>query len=447
VALSKTCCVKPADRICFGPISIHLKPSLYCLFLLVLLLPGSATAHFKLNLNIRIIHIEHHDEGLDVYLRLPMPYLVADKLGPEQEDGNRVAAPFTINATVNDELMHYLDVKALTADPIGLGQLAADGHKLSARDLPLEASINQVLVYTGNDQPPFSTLDEAKRAFETTQAQYEPPPFVGDSVVDVWLTYRSDKSIASYALSSQLDPGLPGQGETANLILDYKDNVPSVYRITGLLSEPVLIDRSQWSAAKSFIFHGVQHILGGYDHVLFVICLILGALSIVSLAWRVTGFTLGHSVTLTLGFFGLTPTADWFVPLVETGIALSIIMAAVFALSTATRTKGSERAAFIITVALGLLHGLGFSFVLKEILGVTSSNIWVSLLSFNVGVEVGQLLIVFALWPILVLISKVKPDWLVIVRWCLALPCIAIAAMWSGQRAVAFFAALNTSVL
>jgi len=81
-----------------------------------------------------------------------------------------------------------------------------------------------------------------------------------------------------------------------------------------------------------------------------------------------------------------------------------------------------------------MLHGLGFSFVLQEILSVTSSNIWVSLLSFNIGVEIGQLGIVLLLWPVLYLIGKHLPHRLMGVKWLIALPCIVIAAYWSGQR-------------
>ena len=83
-----------------------------------------------------------------------------------------------------------------------------------------------------------------------------------------------------------------------------------------------------------------------------------------------------------------------------------------------------------------MLHGLGFSFVLQEILSVTSSNIWISLLSFNVGVEIGQLAIVLVLWPLLYLIGKYFPHKLMAVKWVIALPCIVIAAVWSGQRLI-----------
>ena len=409
----------------------------------MLLTPAVSHAHFKLNLNIRILHISHHDDGMDLYLRIPMPYLVADLLGPEQADGSRTPAPFTTHAMVDDELMHYLDANALQGDALDLGQLAADGLSIVYKGRELEATVEKVLAYSGDTQTPFSTLAEAIKSFENQQVGFDPIPFVGDTVVDVLLSYRPGHAIASYSLSSTLNPDLPGQEDTANLVLDYWGETTAVHRITGLLLEPVEFTRSLLAAAWTFVVEGGKHILGGYDHVLFVICLVLGAATLSSLAWRVTGFTLGHSITLSLGFFGFTPTSAWFVPLVETGIALSIILAAVHAISSAPMKNANSVRALFVTGLIGLLHGLGFSFVLKEILGVTSPNIWISLLSFNVGVELGQLAIVLIMWPILLGLFKLKPQWSPAIRWSLALPCIAIASVWTGQRVVGLLAAVS----
>ena len=149
----------------------------------LILAPSSVPAHFKLNLNIRIFHIEHHDDGVDVFMRLPMPYLVASLLGPEHADGTRAPAPFTTHAMVDEELMHYLDLDALINDPLPLGQLAADGHQIKVGSEALTAVVKKVLVYSSLNQSPFSTLEEAKRSFENQQSQYDPEPFVGDSVV------------------------------------------------------------------------------------------------------------------------------------------------------------------------------------------------------------------------------------------------------------------------
>jgi len=411
------------------------RKSLRWLFLSVaLVFSGATLAHFKLNLNIRVIHVAHQPEGLDVYLRVPMPYLVADLAGEVREDGSREAAPYTTNALVDGEWMHYVDYEAIEQDPVGLGELAAKGHKIASGQTEYQSEVKAVRVYRGISQPPFSTLEEAELAFKSAEQEViSPAPFVGDSVVDVLIHFPIANSVSSYHLSSTLDPGLEGQEDTANLILDYAGDDPTIFRVRGLLHEPVVISNSIWKGANTFIVEGVRHILAGIDHVLFVVCLVLGATLMSTLAWRVTGFTIGHSVTLTLGFFGYVPTAAWFIPLIETGIALSIILAALLALNSDS-LKTSSKNGFILTTLIGMLHGLGFSFVLQEILSVTSSNIWVSLLSFNVGVEIGQLGIVLLLWPLLYLIGKQLPHRLMAVKWTIALPCIVIAAYWSGER-------------
>lgn len=385
------------------------------------------------------MHIEHVDNGVDMYLRLPMPYLVADRLGAEQNDGSRLPAPFTTNKMVNDELMHYVDFAAIEADPLGLGKIAGQGHSIESKGKQLNATVKAVSLFTGLSQPPFSTLEEAKAAFAKHALQtIEPVPFAGDVVVDVWLQYRGGDALSGYRVSSNLDPGLPGQEETANLVVDYADIPPEIFRIKGLLDQPVEISNSRWAAASTFVVEGVRHILSGYDHLLFVVCLVLGAAALPVLVWRVTGFTLGHMLTLTLGYFGYVPNFTWFVPLVETGIAISIVIAAVFALGS---IKAQSRG-IVITVLIGMLHGLGFSFVLREILGVDSPNLWVSLLSFNVGVELGQLAIVVLLWPLLYVIGRKFPDAISPVKWVIALPCIGIAAFWSGQRGLDFINAV-----
>jgi len=232
-----------------------LRQSLRWLFVLVaLVISSAAVAHFKLNLNIRIIHVAHQEDGLAVYMRLPMPYLVADLAGEEREDGSREAAPYTTNALVEGEWMHYVDYEAVAQDALGLGRLAASGHTITSSQSNFKSDVIDVRVYQGISQPPFSTLDEAELAFRTgEQETVTPAPFVGDSVVDVLIHYRATRSVSSYSLSSSLDPGLEGQEETANLIVDYAGDAPAVFRVRGLLHEPVLISNSIWKAAKTFL--------------------------------------------------------------------------------------------------------------------------------------------------------------------------------------------------
>jgi hypothetical protein len=409
----------------------------------VLICAGTARAHFLLNINVRIIHVEHLEDGLRVYLRLPMPYLVADLLGPVGPEGLPAPAPYTTNRLEDDRLVHFLDAEALRSAPLGLGQLIADGHHLSVEGHRLGPEVAQLRAYPGTSKPSFATLDDAKRSFEGPyRPEQFPVTYVGDTVVDVVLRYRRDGAVYDYSLSSTLDPGLEGQDQTANLLLDHFPGETKVFRARGLLEEPIRVSRSAWAAIGSFVTEGVRHILEGWDHVLFVLCLALGAVKFTSLLWRATGFTIGHSIALTAGFFGFVPSGSWFIPLVEMGIALSIIYAAAVALTEGRRASRSETRMFVITSAIGLLHGLGFSFVLHEILQVDSPNIWQSLLAFNLGVELGQVMIILAAWPIFRLVARwSEPAW-AIGRWGVALPCVAVAAVWTVQRALAVIRAL-----
>jgi hydrogenase/urease accessory protein HupE len=135
----------------------------------------------------------------------------------------------------------------------------------------------------------------------------------------------------------------------------------------------------------SFIKLGVEHIFTGYDHLAFLMCLLLGATSRRSLIWTVTAFTLAHSITLsaaTLDFIRLPG------PLVETAIAATIIYVAI---ENLTGSRLVQRP--WITGAFGLIHGFGFAGVLQDI-GIPAGQTILSLFAFNLGVEVGQLIFI-----------------------------------------------------
>ncbi len=401
---------------------------------------SSALAHFKLNLNVRVIHVEHRSDGLEIYMRLPMPYLVADLLGEVDSNGLPNPAPYTTNRMEEGKLAHYVDVKAINNSLDEMKRLIENGVNISVGEEAGELEVDKVYFYKNGTQSDFSTLEEAKASFEKINdlSVFNSEVYVGDTTIDVLLQYKSASSINAYGIAYTLDPKLPNQDETANVILDYSPSGVQVFRERGLLLKPVQITNSLWDAMITFIKEGIQHILDGVDHVLFVICLVLGSLSISRLLWRVTGFTLGHSVTLSLGFFGFVPSAAWFIPAVETGIAISIVYIAAVALLPdfidAFKKEKSEVSVVVITTLIGMLHGLGFSFVLQHILNVTSPNIWQSLLAFNIGVEIGQLLIVLVTLILLYLVAKIGSKAEKITRYILAMGSIVIALIWTVER-------------
>jgi hydrogenase/urease accessory protein HupE len=143
------------------------------------------------------------------------------------------------------------------------------------------------------------------------------------------------------------------------------------------------------SVAKEYLMLGVEHILKGYDHLLFVACLVLIAGTWRRILITVTGFTIAHSITLALAALNLVRVP---VPPVEAAIALSIVF---LATEIARERRDTLTWRFPIAVAgsFGLLHGFGFASVLSEI-GLPQTEIPAALLFFNVGVEVGQILFV-----------------------------------------------------
>ena len=158
----------------------------------------------------------------------------------------------------------------------------------------------------------------------------------------------------------------------------------------------VRLDPRWHQAAFRFVNLGFEHILDGIDHLLFLACLVIPFRRIRPLVAIVTSFTVAHSVTLIASAFDFAPDALWFPPLVETLIAMSIVY---MALENILGVKLQRR--WLIAFAFGLVHGFGFSFALRETLQFAGEHLLTSLLAFNVGVELGQLLVIVLLVPTL----------------------------------------------
>jgi hypothetical protein len=159
----------------------------------------------------------------------------------------------------------------------------------------------------------------------------------------------------------------------------------------------VRLDPQWYQAALNFVKLGFFHILDGTDHLLFLFCLVIPFRSLRKLIPVVTSFTVAHSITLIASAYNLAPDFLWFPPLIETLIAMSIIY---MALENIVGGIGVQRR-WIITFGFGLVHGFGFSFALRQTLQFAGSHLLTSLLSFNIGVELGQLLVLVLLIPLL----------------------------------------------
>ena len=193
--------------------------------------------------------------------------------------------------------------------------------------------------------------------------------------------------------------------------------------------------QSKWSVAGGYLKLGVEHILLGVDHLLFVLALLL----ITDGTWRliktVTAFTVAHSITLALAALGFVhvPQAP-----IEAVIALSIVFVSAEILRARDGHEGiAARAPWIVAFTFGLLHGFGFAGVLTAV-GLPEHHIPLALLFFNLGVEIGQFLFIAAVLSSIALLRLVPFR---LPRWTGLVPPYAIGSLamfWVIQRAAAF---------
>ncbi len=159
----------------------------------------------------------------------------------------------------------------------------------------------------------------------------------------------------------------------------------------------VRLDPSWFQASLSFIHMGFDHILDGTDHLLFLLCLVIPFRRFRALIPVVTAFTVAHSITLIASAYGFAPDVGWFPPLIETLIAVSILYMALENIVGGATVPRRWMMAF----GFGLVHGFGFSFALRQSMQFAGAHMLASLLSFNIGVELGQLLVLLVMIPVL----------------------------------------------
>lgn len=181
--------------------------------------------------------------------------------------------------------------------------------------------------------------------------------------------------------------------------------------------------------ARTYTLLGAHHILMGLDHVLFVLALLLLIRRRSVLLWTITAFTLAHSITLALSALGLAAVRG---VTVEALVALSIVVLAAEVVKGADRTRLAPP---VMAFAFGLLHGLGFGGALMEI-GLPPGEIPLALVSFNVGVELGQLLVVALALLVTLSLSRLLAVPLRPLRPALAYGIGAVAAVWFVERVV-----------
>lgn len=234
---------------------------------------------------------------------------------------------------------------------------------------------------------------DGPRLPETTELPWE------QALLDVLIEYPIASADSRFAVDSEL----AHLGITTNTILRFQlpGSPERLFQFTGVPGV-VELDPSWVQAALRFVQLGFFHILEGMDHLLFIFCLVIPFRKVFSLIAIITAFTVAHSITLGASALGYAPDALWFPSLIEALIALSIVyMAFENIVGGATL-----RRRWIMAFGFGLVHGFGFSFLLRESLQFAGSHLITSLLAFNLGVELGQIVVVLVVVPLLALLFR-----------------------------------------
>lgn len=204
------------------------------------------------------------------------------------------------------------------------------------------------------------------------------------------LTYVFPQQVLALQMTSTLPDALgPGHVHLASVSLG------------GRLQEQILDNRNRtafftqssgrwWQTLGRFVWLGIQHIATGYDHLAFLLGLLIATATLRSLVKVITSFTVAHSITLALATFNVIVLPSRFT---ESMIAASILYVAV---ENLLRRRTMDR--WKLTLLFGLVHGFGFSNVLRE-MQLPRANLALSLFSFNLGVEIGQVVFVILLFP------------------------------------------------
>ena len=158
--------------------------------------------------------------------------------------------------------------------------------------------------------------------------------------------------------------------------------------------------------ASTFLLSGIEHILSGIDHLLFLLCLVVPFLAWRPLVAVVTAFTAGHTLTLVSASLGWAPSGAWFPAFAEWLIACSVFWLALVVVLQGLGELSTRAPRWRLAFGFGLLHGYGFAFMLAEQLQFSAGHLLLALAAFNIGVELGQLLVIACVLPVLALVLR-----------------------------------------
>jgi hypothetical protein len=403
--------------------------------LLALLLPawlwgasGAAWAHADGRANIRVVHFTYDAAGMTAYYRVSLALLARGPGG--------ALAPYAMARSESGRTFHYVRAGALDTAATMAAAALATGHAVTLDGASVAPRLLSAVIHVKGAVPPFANAEQARLATRPPSSAASPPPQgealieIGDMLLDAAVFYPAVRPDTPFAFSSALQAGQLNDAPIHSVLLSHAAGATTQYSHSGVLTGAITVNPPALQAFLQFVRAGAAHILDGYDHLLLVVCLVAGDLRLRAIALKISAFSAGHALSIVAGFYGVLPQAEWSEPVIELLIALSVLGAALML----ARQRGAAHPA-LLTFLVGVVHGCGLAIGLRAILSDSGPNIVTSLLSFNVGVEMGQLAVGAGVWLLLCAAQTLPRAGAARIRGAIALTAAVIALLWVGDRA------------
>lgn len=398
------------------------------LALILIIYSSSVFSHFS-HFEPRIIHLYQDNQDTIILMRMPLPLILLDENWQGIDSKQNI--PYT-NKVNNSG--YLIDPEKISKNLDDFKKSIKPGYTIKKNGVVQNYHIESINIFNSDDRKPFSSLKTAEENFTSDVTIRPSATKLFDAGIDIKLRISNTSVINDdISISSILGDKFNAINKLANIINLHRDNVnESVTTTLGILDYSSTHLPSMTQQLINGFSDGFIHILIGLDHVLFVLLLFYSAASFLKLLSLATAFTFGHSFSL---FFGdnIAIASPIFIPGIELLIALTIAFTAI-----ALLLKKAQHLGTTPLLIIGVIHGFGFSFVFNELEKEGAQASITNLLSFNLGIEAGQLFIYSLAFTMTMLIKKQT----VLVKklpYYVSICALVISAYWVVTRSMPLF--------
>ena len=367
------------------------------IFALILIIYSSNVfSHFS-HFEPRILHLYQDNQDTIILMRMPLPLILLEDNWKGVD--SKQSIPYTNKVGTSDYL---IDQEKIIKNLDDFKERIKQGYTIKKNDILQNYQIESINIFNSDNRKSFSSLESAEQNFTSNLTIRQSAKKLFDSGIDIKLRIINTSvmydDISIHSILGDKFNAIKRLGNIVNL--HRGDTDESITTTVGILEYSSTHLPSITQQLITGFNDGFIHILIGLDHVIFVLLLFYSASSFLKLLSLATAFTIGHSFSLFLGD-NIAVASPMFIPGIEVLIALTIAFTAIALLFKKAQHLGTTP-----LLIIGIIHGFGFSFVFSELANEGAQTSISNLLSFNIGIEMGQLFIYAIAFTITVLIKN-----------------------------------------